>query len=246
MGNLIKIEDIHKIYKAGQVEVHALKGISLEIKHGEFIAIMGPSGSGKSTLLNILGCLDKPTEGRYFLEETDVSYLKETQVAGIRNRNIGFVFQNFNLLPRAKAIENVQLPLLFSKNGISSRSGKERAMEALTRIGLKGRENHYQSQLSGGEQQRVAIARAMINNPIIILADEPTGNLDTKTSREIMVIFEELNKDGNTIIIITHDINIAAYAKRIILFNDGKVIRDKILENRRDVMKIIEDAGGFE
>jgi len=245
MEYLIRTEDTHKLYKAGEVEVHALKGVSLEVKRGEFIAIMGPSGSGKSTLLNILGCLDKPTKGRYFLEQTDVSDLKEAEVAGIRNKKIGFVFQNFNLLPRAKAIENVQLPLLFSKNGISSKNNKEHASEALSKIGLKGRENHYPSQLSGGEQQRVAIARAIINDPAIILADEPTGNLDTKTSRDIMTIFEALNEDGNTIIIITHDIDIAAYAKRIILFSDGKVIQDKRLESRSDVMKIIDDAGGF-
>lgn len=245
MKYLLRTEDIHKLYKAGEVEVHALKGVSLEVKRGEFIAIMGPSGSGKSTLLNILGCLDKPTKGTYFLEQTDVSYLKETELAGIRNKKIGFVFQNFNLLPRAKAIENVQLPLLFSINGISSKNNKDNATEALSKIGLKGRENHYPSQLSGGEQQRVAIARAIINDPAIILADEPTGNLDTKASRDIMTIFEALNEDGNTIIIITHDIDIAAYAKRIILFSDGKVIQDKRLESRNDVRKIIDDAGGF-
>lgn len=246
MDYLIRTEDIDKIYKAGEVDVHALKGVSLEVKRGEFIAIMGPSGSGKSTLLNILGCLDKPTMGRYFLEETDVSYLKETEVAGIRNKKIGFVFQNFNLLPRAKAIENVHLPLLFSKNGMSSKNKKERALEALYKIGLKGRENHYPSQLSGGEQQRVAIARAMINDPILILADEPTGNLDTKASRDIMTIFEALNEDGNTIIIITHEVDIAAYAKRIIFFSDGNIIEDKRLESRRDIMKIVENVGGVQ
>lgn len=235
---IIRTEDIHKIYKAGEVEVHALRGLSLEVKLGEFIAIMGPSGSGKSTLLNILGCLDRPTKGRYLLEERDVSYLKETEVAAIRNKKIGFIFQNFNLLPRAKAVENVELPLLFSRNGIPTQSKKERAREALSKVGLEGRENHYPSQLSGGEQQRVAIARAIVNDPIIILADEPTGNLDTKASRDIMRIFEVLNESGKTIILITHEMDIATYARRIILFRDGKVIQDAKLESRRSIMKI--------
>lgn len=235
---IIRTEDIHKIYKAGEVEVHALRGLSLEVKLGEFIAIMGPSGSGKSTLLNILGCLDRPTKGRYLLEERDVSYLKETEVAAIRNKKIGFIFQNFNLLPRAKAVENVELPLLFSRNGIPPQSKKERAREALSKVGLEGRENHYPSQLSGGEQQRVAIARALVNDPIIILADEPTGNLDTKASRDIMRIFEVLNENGKTIILITHEMDIATYARRIILFRDGKVIQDAKLESRRSIMKI--------
>lgn len=244
MKTIIRTENIHKIYKAGEVEVHALKGLSLEAYGGEFIAIMGPSGSGKSSLLNILGCLDKPTKGRYLLEEKDLSYLKESEVAAIRNKKIGFVFQNFNLLPRAKAIENVELPLLFSRNGLSPQTKRELAGEALFKVGLEGREDHYPSQLSGGEQQRVAIARAIVNDPIIILADEPTGNLDTKTSEDIMEIFETLNENGKTIIIITHEMDIATYARRTVFFRDGRVVQDKRLESRRSIMKVIENLGG--
>lgn len=245
MKNLIKTEDIHKTYRSGEVEVHTIRGVSLEVKRGEFIAVMGPSGSGKSTLLNILGCLDKPTKGSYLLEGKDISRLKETEVAAIRNRKVGFVFQSFNLLPRAKAIENVELPLLFSRNGIPSKAKKERAREAFISVGLEGRENHYPSQLSGGEQQRVAIARAIVNDPLIILADEPTGNLDTKSGEDIMEIFETLNQNGKTVIVITHEIEIASYAMRQLYFRDGKVLRDDRIESRRDMLKIVENAGGF-
>ncbi|MGB7291354.1 MAG: ABC transporter ATP-binding protein [Thermodesulfobacteriota bacterium] len=245
MENLIRTEDIYKTYISGQVEVHAIRGVSLEVKRGEFIAIMGPSGSGKSTLLNILGCLDKPTKGSYLLEGKDISSLKETEVAAIRNKKIGFVFQNFNLLPRAKAIENVELPLLFSRNGLPNKGKKEHAREAFISVGLEGRENHYPSQLSGGEQQRVAIARAIVNDPLIILADEPTGNLDTKSSEDIMEIFETLNQNGKTIILITHEIEIANYAMRQVHFRDGNVIRDNRIEGRRDMLKIVENAGGL-
>jgi putative ABC transport system ATP-binding protein len=220
--DIIVAEDIHKIYKMGDVDVHALRGVSLKIKRGEFVSIMGSSGSGKSTFMNIIGCLDTPTSGKYFLEGSDISSLGKDELAEIRNKKIGFVFQNFNLLPRATATENVELPLIY--NGTPSNRRIKRAKEALIMLGLGGRERHYPSQLSGGQQQRVAIARAIINEPSIILADEPTGNLDTSTSTEIMAIFKMLNQRGKTIIMVTHETDIAAYAQRIVLFRDGKVV----------------------
>ncbi|MBF8303557.1 MAG: transporter ATP-binding protein, putative transport system ATP-binding protein [Candidatus Dadabacteria bacterium] len=210
----------------GDVDVHALRGITLTIKKGEFISVMGPSGSGKSTFMNILGCLDKPTSGRYLLEGNDVSSLDKDELADIRNKKIGFVFQNFNLLSRSTAIENVELPLIY--NGISSDKRSKHAKEALFMLGLDGREKHYPTQLSGGEQQRVAIARAIINKPSIILADEPTGNLDSNTSIELMEIFKRLNKDGKTIIMITHETDIAAYAERVVMFRDGKAMKEEL------------------
>jgi putative ABC transport system ATP-binding protein len=222
--DIILTEDIHKIYKMGDVDVHALRGVSVKITKGEFVSIMGSSGSGKSTFMNIIGCLDTPTSGRYFLEGSDVSLLSKDELAKIRNKKIGFVFQNFNLLPRATAIENVELPLIY--NGTPSGKRTKRAEEALEILGLKGRGKHYPSQLSGGQQQRVAIARAIINEPSIILADEPTGNLDTTTSREIMEILKMLSKGGKTIIMVTHETDIAAYAERIVLFRDGMVMED--------------------
>jgi putative ABC transport system ATP-binding protein len=209
----------------GDVEVHALRGISITIKEGEFVSAMGPSGSGKSTFMNILGCLDKPTSGRYLLSGNDISSLNKDELAEIRNKKIGFVFQNFNLLPRSTAIENVELPLIY--NNIQSNNRTKLAKEALSMVGLEGREKHYPTQLSGGQQQRVAIARAIINEPSIILADEPTGNLDTNTSIEIMEIFKRLNKDGKTIIMITHETDIAAFAERIVMFRDGKVMKEE-------------------
>jgi putative ABC transport system ATP-binding protein len=209
----------------GDVEVHALRGISITIKEGEFVSAMGPSGSGKSTFMNILGCLDKPTSGRYLLSGNDISSLNKDELAEIRNKKIGFVFQNFNLLPRSTAIENVELPLIY--NNIQSNNRTKLAKEALSMVGLEGREKHYPTQLSGGQQQRVAIARAIINEPSIILADEPTGNLDTNTSIEIMEIFKRLNKDGKTIIMITHETDIAAFAERIVMFRDGKVVKEE-------------------
>lgn len=221
---IILTEDIHKIYKMGDVDVHALRGVSVKITKGEFVSIMGSSGSGKSTFMNIIGCLDTPTSGRYLLEGSDVSLLGKDELAKIRNKKIGFVFQNFNLLPRATAIENSELPLIY--NGTPSSKRTKRAKEALEILGLKGREKHYPSQLSGGQQQRVAIARAIINEPSIILADEPTGNLDTTTSREIMEIFKMLSKEGKTIIMVTHETDIAAYAERTVLFRDGMVMED--------------------
>jgi putative ABC transport system ATP-binding protein len=224
VDDIIVVEDIHKVYKMGDVDVHALRGISLKIRKGEFVSIMGSSGSGKSTFMNILGCLDTPTSGRYFLEGSDVSSLGKDELAEIRNKKIGFVFQNFNLLARATAIENVELPMIY--NGTPSDKRTKRAQEALTMLGLKGRERHYPSQLSGGQQQRVAIARAIINEPSIILPDEPTGNVDTNTSIEIMEIFKMLSKEGKTIIMVTHERDIASYAERIVSFRDGKVVED--------------------
>lgn len=225
MKEIIVVEDLHKVYKMGDVDVHALRGVSITIKKGEFISVMGPSGSGKSTFMNILGCLDKPTSGRYFLEGNDISSLNKDELAEIRNKKIGFVFQNFNLLPRSTSIENVELPLIY--NNIPSNKRTKLAKEALLMIGLEGREKHYPTQLSGGQQQRVAIARAIINEPSIILADEPTGNLDTITSAEIMEIFKSLNKDGKTIIMITHEKDIAAFAEKIVVFRDGKVVKEE-------------------
>jgi putative ABC transport system ATP-binding protein len=221
---IIVVEEVHKIYKMGDVDVHALRGISLKIKMGEFLSVMGPSGSGKSTFMNIVGCLDKPTTGKYFLEGSDVSSFDKDELAEIRNKKIGFVFQNFNLLQRSTALENVELPLIY--NGTPSSERARRAKEVLALLGLEGREKHYPSQLSGGQQQRVAIARAIINEPSIIQADEPTGNLDTNTSVEIMEVFKMLNKQGKTIIMVTHDREIGVYAERVVLFRDGKVLED--------------------
>lgn len=242
MENIIQTEGIHKTYKSTEVEVQALKGVSLDVKRGEFIAIMGPSGSGKSTLFNILGCLDNPTEGSYVLEEENISDLSETEVAAIRNSKIGFVFQSFNLLPKARAIENVELPLVFAKKRMSNKVKRELARTALYKVGLEGRESHYPSQLSGGEQQRVAIARAIVNDPLIILADEPTGNLDTQASQEIMKIFDALNKNGKTIMVITHEPDIARCSRRILYFRDGKILNDSRIESPRSNTRMIEDS----
>ncbi len=223
---IIETDEITKIYKIGDIAVNALNSVSLLIEKGEFAAIMGPSGSGKSTFMNILGCLDKPTSGRYLLEGADVSGLKKDDLSTIRNKNIGFVFQGFNLLPRTSAIENVELPMLY--NSFSANERSQRAEAALKKVGLSGRENHHPNQLSGGQQQRVAIARALVNNAPIILADEPTGNLDTKTSAEIMELFTKLNTESNiTIILVTHEHDIAAYSRRIIKFLDGNVVSDE-------------------
>lgn len=225
MDSLIKVHNLIKTYRLGEVEVPALRGISLSIDRGEFVAIMGPSGSGKSTLMNILGFLDRPTSGTYILEGINGENLSRDQLAEIRNQKIGFVFQGFNLLARTSALENVELPLIYGKSPALKR--KELAYNALRAVGLIGREHHYPNQLSGGEQQRVAIARALVNQPSILLADEPTGNLDSKTSEEIMKIFQVLNQDmGITIIMITHESDIASYAKRRILFKDGNIISD--------------------
>jgi len=222
MDEVIELQDIHKIYKMGDVDVHALRGISINIKEGEFVSVMGASGSGKSTLMNIIGCLDKPTRGNYIFEGDNTNTLEKDDLAEIRNKKIGFVFQNFNLLSRASAIENVELPLIY--NSTPSTKRIEIAKEALNLLGLEGREHHLPSQLSGGQQQRVAIARAIVNKPSMLLADEPTGNLDTKTSQEIIEIFKNLNDQGKTIIIITHEKDIAKNANRIVSISDGKLI----------------------
>ncbi len=226
MAALISCEDLWKIYRLGDVEVQALRGVDLLIKEGEFVAIMGASGSGKSTLMNILGCLDRPTKGCYRLQGVDVGGLRADQLAEIRNRRIGFVFQNFNLIPRTSALENVQLPLFY--RGLPLRQQRALAAEALARVGLQGRENHYPSQLSGGQQQRVAIARALVASPSLLLADEPTGNLDTQSSLEIMSILDGLNKkQGITIVLVTHETDIAAYAEREVVMKDGRILTDR-------------------
>jgi putative ABC transport system ATP-binding protein len=224
-GSLIRIEHLVKNYPLGEVEVHALRGVTVQVRQGEFVAIMGASGSGKSTFMNILGCLDKPTKGTYILEDIDVSKLSRDELAHIRNSRIGFVFQGFNLLSRTSAIENVELPLLYCS--MPNRERRDRAVAALERVGLGDRIEHYPNQLSGGQQQRVAIARALVNDPKIVLADEPTGNLDSRTSVEVMGIFQELNDNGITIILVTHEHDIAQFTKRHILFRDGKIRSDK-------------------
>jgi len=228
---IINVKNLVKIYELGEVKVHALEGLSLIIYKGDFISITGASGSGKSTFLNIIGCLDTPTDGNYYLEKQDVSSFSRDKMAEIRNQKIGFVFQSFNLLARMTALENVQLPLVYTRT--PHKEQKERGLQALRKVGLKGREHHNPTQLSGGQQQRVAIARALINNPSIILADEPTGNLDSQTSIEIMEIFKELNLTlGITIILVTHENSIATYASRNIIFRDGRVEEDISMENR--------------
>ena len=232
MSELIRVEHLVKTYYLGEVQVPALKGVDLTIQAGEFVAIMGASGSGKSTFMNIIGCLDRPTQGKYFLEGTDVSGLTRDDLARIRNKRIGFVFQNFNLLGRTSALENVELPLFYDNS--STRERHQRATEALTIMGLQDREHHIPSQLSGGQQQRVAIARALVNRPSLILADEPTGNLDTRTSLEIMDIFQKLNQaSGITIILVTHELDIARYVSRQVVFRDGKVIKDETFQPRQ-------------
>jgi len=225
-NTIIHFENLIKIYKVGETEVKALRGISNSIHNGEFVAIMGPSGSGKSTLMNIIGCLDRPTKGRYILEGEEVSTLNKNELARIRNKKIGFVFQTFNLLPRTTALENTELPLLYSN--VASKRAKDLALKALASVGLKGRELHYTNQLSGGEQQRVAIARALINDPPVVLADEPTGNLDSKTGQEIMEIFKKLNQEKRmTIILVTHDPEVAEFANRRIYLRDGQIVKEE-------------------
>lgn len=224
--SLIEIKDVAKVYDLGEVKVEALRGVSLSIKDGEYLAIMGPSGSGKSTLMNTLGCLDRPTSGSYLLADCEIVTMSRDERARIRNDRIGFVFQDFNLLSRTAAIENVELPLLYSR-GISARQRRQRAEELLTMVGLGDRLDHHPNQLSGGQQQRVAIARALANSPSILLCDEPTGNLDTRTSREVMALFGRLNtENGITVILVTHDQEVAACAKRIIVLRDGKIVED--------------------
>src|SRR5881398_2454883 len=231
-GTVVKLIDVHKTYRTGEVEVPAVRGVSLEIKRGEFVALMGASGSGKSTLMNLLGCLDRPTRGQYLLDNTDVSRLNRDQLADIRNGKLGFVFQSFNLLPRTSARENVELPLLYARHALSNHQLRERADRILASVGLQGREGHHPSQLSGGQQQRVAIARALINDPEVLLADEPTGNLDSRTSVEVMEIFQNLNANGITIVMVTHEPDIASYAQRNVIMRDGLILDDHPVSER--------------
>ncbi|MBU1098698.1 MAG: ABC transporter ATP-binding protein [Bacteroidetes bacterium] len=228
---MIKTENLTKTYKVGEIEVPALKDVNIEIKKGEFVAIMGASGSGKSTLMNLLGCLDLPTSGNYFLDGRNTSNMSKNEYADIRNQKIGFVFQGFNLLPRTTALENTELPLMYDRMN-KNNDHRKKALEALERVGLADRVHHIPSQLSGGQQQRVAIARSLVNEPAIILADEPTGNLDSKTSVEVFNIFQNLNEEGITIIMVTHERDFASFAKRIIEMRDGKVIKDLVINNR--------------
>jgi len=226
MAAVVQIDEIHKIYDSGEVPVHAVRGVSLTIEPGEFVAVMGASGSGKSTMMNLFGCLDRPTRGHYRLDGTDVSRLSRDELADIRNQKLGFVFQGFNLLSRTTARENVELPMLYGKRRLSSREIHDRAMACLDLVGLTQRADHFPSQLSGGQQQRVAIARALANNPQVVLADEPTGNLDSKTSVEVMGVFQRLNDQGITIIMVTHELDIARFCKRNLIMRDGRLVSD--------------------
>ncbi len=237
---VIQLDHIHKTYTMGDVEVHALRGVSLAIREGEFVAIMGASGSGKSTTMNIVGCLDRPTRGTYILDGEDVSQLSKDERADIRCQKIGFVFQGFNLLSRTSALENVELPMLYL--GVDAAQRRQRAMEALAAVGLAGREQNHPNQLSGGQQQRVAVARSLVNNPALILADEPTGNLDSRTSVEVMEIFQRLNRErGITLVLVTHESDIAQYADRVVVFKDGKIKSDYQVDNKRDAAEELKN-----
>jgi putative ABC transport system ATP-binding protein len=236
----VRLEDVRKTYRTGEVDVPAVRGVSIEIGKGEFVALMGSSGSGKSTLMNILGCLDRPTAGRYFLDGEDVSSLSRDELADVRNQKLGFVFQNFNLLARTSALENVELPLLYSDVALTNVQLREKAEQVLSAVGLEGRGDHTPSQLSGGQQQRVAIARALINDPEVLLADEPTGNLDSRTSVEVMEIFQKLNEKGITIVMVTHEADIAAYARRNIVMKDGLVKSDVSVQTRLNATAELE------
>jgi putative ABC transport system ATP-binding protein len=230
---VIQLRDLAKTYQTGEVEVKAVRGVNLDILRGDFVAIMGASGSGKSTLMNIIGCLDKPTEGSYVLDGAAVAGLNRKQLAALRNHKLGFVFQSFNLLARTSALENVELPMFYTHPLGSLRERRQRAVQALEKVGLGNRSGHHPSQLSGGQQQRIAIARALVNKPELVLADEPTGNLDSRTSIEIMGLFQELNDAGITIVMVTHELDIAAYSKRVVVMRDGQVISDAMTEDRR-------------
>jgi putative ABC transport system ATP-binding protein len=242
---LIQLDQIHKTYTMGDVEVRALRGVSLTIREGEFVAIMGASGSGKSTIMNIIGCLDRPTRGTYILDGQDVSELSKDERADIRCQKIGFVFQGFNLLARTSALENVELPMLYL--GVEGHQRHERAMEALAAVGLAGREQNNPNQLSGGQQQRVAVARSLVNNPALILADEPTGNLDSRTSIEVMEIFQRLNRErGITLVLVTHEHDIAQYAQRVVVFKDGKIKKDYRIDDQRDAVEVLRNLPAAE
>jgi len=242
---VIELDNIHKTYTMGDVQVHALRGASLRIREGEFVAIMGASGSGKSTTMNIIGCLDRPTKGTYILDGQDVSEMSKDERADIRSRKIGFVFQGFNLLSRTSALENVELPMLYA--GVSSAQRHERAMKSLAAVGLAGREQNHPNQLSGGQQQRVAVARALVNDPALILADEPTGNLDSRTSVEVMEIFQRLNRErGITLVLVTHEPDIAQYAQRVVVFKDGKIRKDYHVEDQRDAAEELRNLPAIE
>jgi putative ABC transport system ATP-binding protein len=234
MAPVIQLEHVWKTYHTGDFELHAVRDVSLRIERGEFVAVMGSSGSGKSTMMNIIGCLDRPSAGRYLLDGTDISTLDRNGLADIRNQKIGFVFQGFNLLTRTSAVENVELPMMYNRTGIGTKEMRRRAMEALDMVGLSKRYDHHPNQLSGGQQQRVAIARALVNQPALLLADEPTGNLDTRTSIEIMDVFQTLNDKGITILMVTHEADIARYNKRCIVMRDGTVRSDTPVEDRLD------------
>ena len=232
MQPVIRLAELHKIYQTGEVDVHAVQGVSLAILPGEFVAVMGSSGSGKSTLMNMIGCLDRPTRGNYWLDGEDVSVLERNALADIRNKKIGFVFQGFNLLSRTSALENVEMPMLYNHQRIAAREQLERATNSLEIVGLGKRADHHPNQLSGGQQQRVAIARALVNRPSLLLADEPTGNLDSQTSIEIMGVFQKLNDQGITIVMVTHELDIARYTKRMIVLRDGKIVTDETVRDR--------------
>jgi putative ABC transport system ATP-binding protein len=240
MPPVVQLENFSKTYHTGEVEVHAVRNVSLDIQAGEFVAVMGASGSGKSTMMNTIGCLDRPTGGRYLLDGVDVGELSRDELADLRNRKIGFVFQGFNLLSRTSAVENIELPMLYTRPGVSRREQERRALQALERVGLAERADHKPNQLSGGQQQRVAIARSLVNDPRLLLADEPTGNLDSVTSIEIMGIFQDLNRRGMTVVMVTHELDIARYSSRTVVMRDGRIVSDQPVTDRLDAARELE------